>query len=271
VHDERLRADCERCFALCCVAPTFSASADFAITKPAGHACPNLGDGFACTIHARLRQEGFPGCDVYDCFGAGQRVAQETFAGRDWRQAPETSAAMFAVFDVMRGLHELLWYLTEAAALAAGGPLDGETRDALDRTERLAALGADDLRPLDIGDHRRAVGDLLARVSVAVRSSTRPEDEDRPDLRSADLVTARLAGADLRAADLRGARLLGADLRGADLRGADVLGADLRAADLSGADLTGILFLVPAQVRAARGDGRTRLPPSLARPDHWTA
>jgi hypothetical protein len=31
-----LRADCERCFGLCCVAPAFAASADFAIDKDAG-------------------------------------------------------------------------------------------------------------------------------------------------------------------------------------------------------------------------------------------
>ena len=36
-----LRADCTRCFALCCVAPAFAASADFAIDKPAGQPCPN--------------------------------------------------------------------------------------------------------------------------------------------------------------------------------------------------------------------------------------
>ena len=37
----RLRADCARCAGLCCVAPAFAASADFAIDKPAGHACPH--------------------------------------------------------------------------------------------------------------------------------------------------------------------------------------------------------------------------------------
>jgi hypothetical protein len=80
-----LRADCAQCFGLCCVAPAFTASADFAITKPAGRPCPNLGVGFGCGIHDRLRDSGFGGCAVYDCFGAGQKVAQVTFGGRDWR------------------------------------------------------------------------------------------------------------------------------------------------------------------------------------------
>jgi len=97
-----LRADCERCFALCCVAPTFSISADFPITKKAGQACPNLQPDFRCGIHPRLRQQGFRGCAVYDCFGAGQKVSQITFAGRDWRQAPITAKQMFEVFAIMR-------------------------------------------------------------------------------------------------------------------------------------------------------------------------
>ena len=66
-----LRADCARCFGLCCVAPAFAASADFAIDKPAGQACPHLAGDFRCGIHDELRPRGFPGCTVYDCFGAG--------------------------------------------------------------------------------------------------------------------------------------------------------------------------------------------------------
>ena len=30
-------------------------------------------------MHAELRERGFPGCDVFDCFGAGQRVVQVVF------------------------------------------------------------------------------------------------------------------------------------------------------------------------------------------------
>ena len=49
----RLRADCTRCAGLCCVAPAFAASADFAIDEPVGQACPNLGDDDRCGIHAQ--------------------------------------------------------------------------------------------------------------------------------------------------------------------------------------------------------------------------
>ena len=112
-----LRADCARCFAICCVAPAFARSSDFAVDKPAGVPCPNLADDHRCSIHDRLRPEGFAGCAAYDCFGAGQRLAQETFGGRDWRTHRDVAVPMMAALPILRGLHELLWYVDEALAL----------------------------------------------------------------------------------------------------------------------------------------------------------
>ncbi len=261
-----LRADCERCFALCCVAPAFSASADFAIDKDAGKACPNLRSDFRCGIHKRLRPEGFSGCTVYDCFGAGQKVAQVTFGGQDWRRAPRTAKQMFEVFTIMRQLHELLWYLTEALTLQPARSLHGELSLALDETERLTHNSPNSLMELDVAAHRREVNVLLLRTSELVRAESRGQKKDR---RGADLIGADLRGADLRGANLRGAYLIGADLRGADLRVADLIGADFRDADLRGADLTESIFLTQSQLDAAKGDTDTKLPPSLTRPTHW--
>src|SRR3954466_7033577 len=153
-----LRADCSRCAGLCCVAPAFAASADFAIDKPAGRPCPNLRGDFRCGIHAELRPRGFPGCEVFDCFGAGQQLTQVTFGGRSWRESLELAAAQFALLPVLRQLHEVLWYLTEALALAAAMPLHEELRTARDRTEALTAGSADDLAVLDVGAYRGTVG-----------------------------------------------------------------------------------------------------------------
>jgi uncharacterized protein YjbI with pentapeptide repeats len=277
-----LRADCERCFGLCCVVPAFSASADFAIDKDAGQACPNLQADFRCGIHARLRPLGFAGCAAYDCFGAGQQVAQVTFGGKDWRRAPQIAPQMFDVFTIMRQLHELLWYLTEALALQPARQIHGELGLALDETERLAHGSPESLGQLDVAAHRHHVNALLHHTSELVRGEARRRQKERSgadligadlsgaDLIGADLIGADLSGADLSGASLRGAQLIGADLRGADLRTADLIGADLRGADLSGADLTGSFFLTPAQLNAAKGNAGTRLPPSLARPAHWS-
>jgi hypothetical protein len=258
-----LRADCSRCAGLCCVAPPFAASADFAFDKPAATPCRHLQPDFRCGIHDRLRPAGMPGCTVFDCFGAGQRITQQTFGGRTWREAPELAAAQFAVLPVVRQLHEMLWYLAEALALPEAAPLNEDVRAMRTRTEELAAGTADELRSLDAGGHRRVVGELLSHVSDRVRG---PGEADR---RSADLVGRKLRSADLRGASLRGALLIGADLRGADLHRADLLGADLRGADVRGTDLSTCLFLTQPQVSAARGDAATAIPAVLRRPEHW--
>lgn len=261
-----LRADCERCFGLCCVVPAFQASADFAIDKPAGRPCPNLAGDFRCGIHRDLRRRGFSGCTVYDCFGAGQQVSQVTFEGRDWRGSPHTARRMFEVFPIMRQLHELLWYLHEALTLRPARPVHQEIRRVLAETESLTGAGPESLVVLDVSVLWKAADALLSRASELARAGAGRRGKDR---RGADLIGADLRGADLRGASLRGAYLIGADLRRADLRLADVIGADLRGADLGGADLTGSIFLIQSQLDAARGDAGTRLPPSLARPVHW--
>ena len=259
-----LRADCGRCFGLCCVAPGFARSADFAFDKPAGQPCRHLGTGFGCAVHDRLRDLGMPGCTTYDCFGAGQQVAQVTFGGRDWREHPETAGPMFRVLGVMRALHELLWLLAEARDLPAAAPLHGDLDAAYDATSRLTDGTPAALESLDLDAHRRGVADLLRRASGLARAGL-----GGPDHRGADLAGARLHGADLHGADLRGALLVGADLTGADLRLADVTGADLRGADVSGTDLAETLFLSQQQANAMRGDAGTRLPATLDRPPHW--
>jgi Pentapeptide repeats (8 copies) len=252
-----LRADCAKCFGLCCVAPAFTASSDFAITKPAGRPCPNLLADHRCGIHDSLRQKGFTGCSVFDCFGAGQRVAQELFDGRDWRSTPDVAGPMFAVFPVLRDLHELLWYLTEVAARVPA--MRDEAERAIASTEDLAATATGGL---DVGPHRERVNAILLRASDSIRGGGR-------EYRGADLIGRDLSTQDLRRANLRGAYLIGADLTGADLRLADLIGADLRGADLAGADLSTALFLTQFQVNAATGDRATRLPAVLTRPAHY--
>jgi hypothetical protein len=262
-----LMADCSRCVAICCVAPAFSRSADFAIDKPAGRACPHLAGDDRCTIHDRLRGSGFAGCEVYDCFGAGQQVTQATFRGLGRRPDGAGATELFAAFGVVRQLHELLWYLADARARPGTRELHDELAAAVDETRLLAEGDAASLRRLDVDAHGRRVDALLRRASELHRAG-RPGG---PPGARRDLVGARLRGAGLRAADLRGALLIGADLRGADLRDADLIGADLRGADLRGADLTGALYVTTSQVRSARGDGTTRLPDGVERPAHWAS
>ncbi|NMR21639.1 pentapeptide repeat-containing protein [Cellulomonas fimi] len=267
IDQATLRADCARCFGLCCVALPFTASVDFAFDKEAGVPCRHLRTDSRCGIHDQLREHGFPGCTAYDCFGAGQKVAQVTFGGRDWRGSPETARQMFDAFGVVRQLHELLFYLAQALELDEARTVHDELRTAFDRVDELTRQDADTVVAADVGATRARVAPRLGRVSDLARAAGGAPGRD---LRGADLMGADLEGADLRCANLRGAYLIGARLRGADLRRADLIATDLRGADLRGADLTGTLFLTQPQLGAAQGDASTRIPPALDRPAHWT-
>lgn len=261
-----LTGDCASCFGLCCVALPFTASADFAITKEAGKPCRNLDTEFRCGIHTRLREKGFTGCTVYDCFGAGQQVSQVTFGGTDWRTAPQTAREMFDVFPVVRQLRELLWYLDQALAAAPAARLHPALGELRAETTALTAAAPAELLALDVPAHRQRVNTLLLQAGDLVRATIPGKKRDR---RGADLIGAKLAKAQLAGATLRGAYLIAADLTGADLRCTDLIGADLRDARLHGADLAGAIFLTQPQLTAARGDAATKLPTGLTRPSHW--
>jgi hypothetical protein len=250
------------------VAPAFAESSDFAIDKPNGVPCPNLGDDFACQIHDRLRPSGFRGCVVFECHGAGQRIAQETFGGISWREAPETAELMFAAFGVMRPLHELLVYLHEAASWPQAAALHPAIERTIGEVNEVASRPAEQLVDVDVDEYRAPAAALLREASECVRRACcgprAAAHEPGPHL-----FGAQLARADLRGANLRGALLIAADLIGADLRHADLIGADLRDANLSGADLRHALFLTDSQLESARGDAATRLPRERERPAHW--
>ncbi|MEN6314854.1 MAG: pentapeptide repeat-containing protein [Clostridiaceae bacterium] len=274
-----LKADCEKCFGFCCAALYFSASEGFPENKDAGKPCFHLQANFQCSVHKDLRKLGFKGCTSYDCFGAGQKVAQITYGGRDWRQVPESSGQMFDIFLLIYQLHEMLWYLADALAADLGGNIQNELSSMFSETERLTLLSADSLLKLDLAAHRAAVNSLISKVSELVREKIRTEKTDGKKLshicsrktfgRGLDLIGADLRGKNLRGENLRGACLIAADLRGADLCGTDLLGADLRDADIRGADLSGSIFLTQAQINAARGDSFTKLPTSLSRRVYW--
>ncbi|MEU3409155.1 pentapeptide repeat-containing protein [Streptomyces sp. NPDC006670] len=262
-----LQADCANCFALCCVALPFAKSADFAVNKAAGTPCKNLRQDFRCGIHTRLRDQGFQGCTVFDCFGAGQQISQVTFEGRDWRTHPDTRQAMFDAFPVMRQLHELLFYVSAALDIPAAATLHPALRTLLTKTEALTRADADTLAALDVPALRQEINTLLLKASELARAKAPGRKKNH---RGADLMGARLAGADLRGANLRGAYLIAADLGRADLRGADLIGTDLRDTNLRGADLRDTLFLTQPQLNAAQGDAATRIPGHLTRPAHWS-
>lgn len=238
----------------------YSASAGFGIDKPGGTPCHNLDEDDGCRIHATLRQDGWPGCTVFECFGAGQQVSQVTYGGVSWREH-DNLPEMAAVLSVMRPLHEMLVHLTEVERRSP----DAAATEARTHLEDLTGRDPESLLTLDLDELLARVGGLLADASTRVRR-LHPAAADRT---RADLAGQRLVG-DHRGWTFRGAVLIRVDLRDADLTDADLLGADLRDADVRGCDLSSTLFLTQPQVNAALGDAATVLPAGLRRPGHWT-
>ena len=156
-----LRADCETCFGLCCVALYFSASEGFPIDKEAGQPCLNLQSDFRCSVHKSLKERGLKGCLAFDCFGAGQKVSQVSFGSRDWRKLPESAQQMFEVFLIMRQIHELLWYLTEALTIQPARTIHDALSAMLIEKECLTHHSPDYLLKLDVAEHRADVNTLL--------------------------------------------------------------------------------------------------------------
>lgn len=271
---EDLGADCANCFGLCCVALAFAKTADFPFSKPAGEPCLNLDVHDGCRVHPQLRERGFKGCAVFDCFGAGQKISRRTFGGHSWRDDPQTREAMFAAFPIVRRLHELLWYLDEAIRRvrliqeAAAAPWLA----AFEHVQALSDQAPADLEILDVDAEYDAARPLLIEASEIIRAGHTgrpPRRGGRVLAPGSDLMGVNLTGADLRGLTIRGSIAIAADLTGARLQHCDVLGVDLRDANLSGADLDGAIYLTQTQINSAHGDSRTRLPAGFERPSHW--
>ncbi len=276
---KELSADCKNCFGLCCIALHFSASEGFPNDKDAGKPCINLQNDFRCAVHGNLNKLGLKGCIAYDCFGAGQKVSQFTYGGISWLEDTNTANEIFEVFIIMRQLHELLWYISEALTIKVPQPLHENLESIWKETKELTLQTPGAILNLDLISHGAKVNALLIKVSELTRVvafANGEADKGKPSFNSkkmlgqgADLIGKDLKGINLIGANLRGAYLIAADLRGVDLRGADLIGADFRDTNISGADLSESIFLTQSQVNVAKGDQNTKLPPHLTYPRHW--
>ena len=167
--------DCGSCAALCCVATSFEASDDFAFDKPAGVACRHLARDCRCAIHDLLRERGMRGCAAYDCYGAGQR-ATRAFAGASAAAARRRNE----VFLSLRGVHELLWLLTEALALcpASAAELRAQLAREVAELDALAAGPVSALLEVDLCQREREVRALVRSVGAALGGRERASAQE---------------------------------------------------------------------------------------------
>lgn len=261
----RLKSDCQNCFALCCVALPYEKSADFPLNKNAGDACPNLCSNNLCSIHDQLRDRGFRGCVTYECFGAGQHVSQVIYKGNDWRDDTTRAEEMFAVFPIVQQLHEMLWYLEQAITLTETEPFKESLREVYEQTVELTKEQPEDILNIDINSHRSTVNSLLIKTSQVYRA----EFTNQVKINEQDYLGANLKGLNLQGQDFRGTLMMASDLSHSDLSKSDFIGADLRDAKLYGAKIGDALFLTQSQINSAIGDQSTEIPSYLKRPRHW--
>ncbi|KEP69944.1 hypothetical protein DL1_20880 [Thioclava dalianensis] len=146
---DRLKTDCSKCAALCCVMLAFDKGEDFAFDKNPCEPCRNL-SGHKCSIHDRLTQEGFPGCVAYDCLGSGNRVIQEVFGGQSWQDEPRLTPVMMEAFSAMREVHKRIDLLRAAEFLSLEPGADQKRRDYLDYLEK-HAWSAPELNEFEFG------------------------------------------------------------------------------------------------------------------------
>ncbi|GAA0781205.1 hypothetical protein E1180_20685 [Roseibium denhamense] len=126
-----LDPDCASCAALCCVVFAFDRSESFAYDKGAGEVCKNLAPDNTCKIFEKRSALGYQGCITYNCYGAGQRVTQEVFNGRSWRDDKALLTPMGEALSVLRRIHEQLMLLRAATGL----PLSESEKEVLYRLE----------------------------------------------------------------------------------------------------------------------------------------
>jgi hypothetical protein len=160
---------CEECAALCCVMLPFDGGADFGFDKAAGAPCRHL-KGHACSIHANLADQGFAGCQRYDCLGAGQRVVQEVFAGQSWRSDPSLIAPMEQAFRAMRRLHEDHALLEAAARLPLTAAEEAQRQALLADLDVTARQTPTSLSAYETGPKPRALRDFLAALKARLQT-----------------------------------------------------------------------------------------------------
>lgn len=271
---KNLEIECGKCFGFCCTALYFSKSEGFPDDKVAGKPCINLKENFKCKVHERLGEKNLKGCITYECFGAGQKVAQDTYKGKNWLANRDKAQEMFEAFIKMRQIYEMLWYLSEAYRIERNKRGKEELRLVIEETIKLTNLEPDKLIKYDLVPYRFKVNKLLLNTSESIRRYYKSKYKSKFNCKKfiagrPNLIDIDLRNNELRGTNLSSALLIAANLSNLDLSGVDFLGADLRDTDFSGSNLSNAVYLTQFQINSAKGDGNTVLPSSLKKPASW--
>lgn len=153
--EQKYQSDCDNCLALCCVAPPFAQSDEFAFSKGEGEPCSNMNSEYSCSIHEVLIEKGFSGCVKFECFGAGQKVTNHHFKGRSWRDSHLTAKEIFHVFFIVKSLHQFLVTLMQAQENGR------DVNDLITDLEKKSDCDESELLTLDLGEIERQIKSCL--------------------------------------------------------------------------------------------------------------
>lgn len=159
----KFRADCSGCCGLCCVVPDQLSVQGFRIDKPAETPCAHLSGLHRCSIYAMRKIHGYPACEGFDCFGAGQWITQRLFGGANWKHSPDLAGQMFSAYRHWAPRFEA------AALIEAALPHvrdDARCALAAKMTELTSGESTGHLIPTDAARLRR---DTLALIRSALR------------------------------------------------------------------------------------------------------
>ena len=202
----------------------------------------------------------------YDCFGAGQKVTQTVYHGKSWQDKDVKPDEMYRVFLAVYQLHQMLWYLNEAALLLPEADIYEKIESAIQDLDRQTRQTPEALLKIDLEACREKTHQLLKKVWHRVQ---KPAKAPAGAKKSWDFIGRDFKKAVLDGQDFSMSLLIAANLEGCSLRGANFLGADLRDANFKNADLQESVFLTQAQVNTAKGNAYTKLPKFITRPEIW--
>lgn len=253
---KHIQSDCTQCSGLCCTALFFSKIDGFPMNKEEGIPCLFLKNNFQCDMYEKLEAKGCHGCKSYDCFGAGQMVTNSLYRGKTWITHPELKIEMFAVFQIMYRLHEMLGYLLEASMLVEDKQID----QLLIKYEQWMKLTPKEILHIAIDEYQLQVNDILKNVCRFLDcydDHNKQRNYIQKDMRKHPTK------------DLSMSLLLGANFSNMNAHGINFLGADLRGANFINTDLRDALFLTQRQVNGIIGNHQTLLPDHLHKPTTW--
>lgn len=261
-----LLIDCEECCGLCCTALYCTKTDGFPEDKVAGKPCKNLRDDFKCEIHNKLADKHLKGCMSYDCFGSGQKVTQDIYAGVDWKKSPKQADEMFQVFLIVYQLHQMLWYLIEAANLISEENLQDKIKTMIDENVKMTQMSPEKIIALDLEEYRGRVNSALKETCKLVHSEIQNSSDQNHIM---DCIGKNFKNKNLDGKDFSMTLLIASNFEGCSLRGTNFLGADMRDTNFKNANLSQSLFLTQMQINSAIGNSNTKLPLNLTMPEIW--